>query len=299
LGGFWPAGLEDLKMGVDLVLENARNEAVALGPVAVLAFSVSAVEPPSYSPSSFEARRTSYRLPGLVGDQQPLFGHFSPTGLGIIVTKVSILALSGRLRTVQKRIEELEEEDEEAVMNIELADVLAPSRHKHEVSIWKGFGRNLRVGVLRDLAIISVQRVLELFAMEFLVDKKMGESLVKNIPRSSVRKWERFRDRSTLFYMSKVGASAFKGQIMFWLALFSVNGSIDVYYAYQESKDGTQLQRQGSETLGRKLLVNALRCSAACALAAVGAAVGSAIKPGIGTTLGLNIAPQFAFILIY
>jgi hypothetical protein len=50
-------------------------------------------------------------------------------------------------------------------MQIELADVLAPSRHKHELSVWKGFGRNLRIGVLRDLTILTVQRLYELATM--------------------------------------------------------------------------------------------------------------------------------------
>ncbi|GBG32120.1 Hypothetical Protein FCC1311_083452 [Hondaea fermentalgiana] len=245
----------------------------------------------------------------LLGDQQPMFGHLMPTGLGLIVAKVSIMSLCGRLRTVQKRLEEMEDEDEEAVMNIEVADVLAPSRHKHEVSVWKGFGRNLRVGVLRDVAIVTTQRIYERLAMEFFVDKKMSKSLVKNVPRSALRKWDRFADQSVLLYMQKVGACALKAQVMFWLALFTVNQAIDTYYTYQEAQHArkkgadvnaaaTAVGLHRNETFVNRLILNALRCSGACVLAAVGAAIGSAIKPGTGTTLGMNIAPQFVYVFI-
>mmetsp|Transcript_15665 Transcript_15665/g.25616 ORF Transcript_15665/g.25616 Transcript_15665/m.25616 type:complete len:306 (+) Transcript_15665:619-1536(+) len=234
----------------------------------------------------------------LVGDQQPMFNHFFPGGLGLIVTKVSIVTLSARLRSVQKRIEEIEEEDEEAIMQIELADVLAPSRHRHELSIWGGFSRNLRVGVLRDLSIISLQRVYELFAIKYFVSEKMAKSLVKNGPRSAIRKNDRMMASSMFVYMSKVGTMAFKSQIMFWVALFSVNQAMDTWFTYRNAKRSQAVAFQRNETYMKRLVLNALRCTGGCVLAAVGAAVGSAIKPGLGTSLGMNIAPQFVYIFI-
>ncbi len=244
----------------------------------------------------------------LVGDQQPLLAHLSPAGgLGLILTKVTVLSLSGRLRTVQKRIEELEEEDEEAIMQIELADVLAPSRHKHELSVWKGFGRNLRIGVLRDLAILTVQRLYELATMRWLVGERMARSIVKNAPRSAVRKAERRSaaavDPGPAAFMGQVFVSSLKGQLMFWLALFSVNQGVDTYLTLSERKgagggDLGEAFPRGQESYARRLALNAARCSGGCVLAAAGAALGSAVKPGIGTMLGITIAPNFIYLLV-
>mmetsp|Transcript_14992 Transcript_14992/g.29185 ORF Transcript_14992/g.29185 Transcript_14992/m.29185 type:complete len:312 (-) Transcript_14992:1480-2415(-) len=276
----------------------------------VMALSVAAAPAPPVAEPTLATGGMPVPSEALVGDQQPMFGHLMPTGLGLIVAKVSILALCARLRTVQKRLEEMEEEDEEAVMNIEVADVLAPSRHKHEVSVWRGFGRNLRIGVLRDVAIVTTQRVYERFAMDFVVDSKMAKSLVKNVPRSSLRKWDRLADQGIIVYMSKVGACAFKAQIVFWLALFTVNQAIDTYYTYQEAQTARKknadvnaaaasaVNLHRNETYMNRLIVNALRCSGACVLAAVGAAIGAALKPGTGTTLGMNIAPQFVYAFV-
>lgn len=232
----------------------------------------------------------------LIGDQAPLLGHFYPEGLSFIATKVTVMSLSGRFRSVQKRIEEIEEEDEEAIMQIELSDVLAPSRHKHELSIWKGFGRNLRLGLARDLAIVSVQRIVEIFGMA-LATSKMKKSIVKNIPRSAERKAKRYQSAGTITLIEKVAMAAFKGQICFWVALFTVNQGIDTWFSYKQAHDDNHsLQR--NDTYGRRLVLNFSRCVLGCAFAAIGAAIGTRVKPGIGTTLGLNIAPQFAFILI-
>lgn len=244
----------------------------------------------------------------LIGDQMPLLAHFFPPTLGVIVVKASIIGLSGRYGAVQKRLFEMEEEGEDP----DLADVLAPSRHQHELSIWKGFGLKLREGVLRDLAIYSVQRVYEIFALEFVVERKVFKSLVKNIARSSVRKWDRYQSSGLAMYAGKVGVSAFKGQLLFWLALFTVNQGVDTYYTFfsrgagagasgapgagNDAVVGVDVHR--TETYAKRLVLNALRCATACALAAVGAAVGAAVKPGVGATIGFSIAPQFAFALI-
>eukprot|EP00514_Thraustochytrium_sp_LLF1b_P008356 CAMPEP_0184530992 /NCGR_PEP_ID=MMETSP0198_2-20121128/13280_1 /TAXON_ID=1112570 /ORGANISM="Thraustochytrium sp., Strain LLF1b" /LENGTH=257 /DNA_ID=CAMNT_0026923261 /DNA_START=1803 /DNA_END=2576 /DNA_ORIENTATION=- len=236
----------------------------------------------------------------LIGDQQPFFGHFYPGGLSMILTKVSVLALSGRLRTVQKRIEEMEEEDEEAIMNIELSDVLAPSRHKHELSMWKGFGRNLRLGMIRDLAILSVQRVYEVLSINFIKEESTARAIVKNVPRSAVRKAERYSFSSSLTYINEVSKTAFKGQIMFWLALFTVNQAVDTYFTFYVPGGGNEPVGlpPPRETYRHRLILNAARCAGGCVLAAIGAAIGSQIRPGIGTTLGMNIAPQFVFLLV-
>jgi len=233
---------------------------------------------------------------GLVGDQLPTFGHFYPAGISIVATKVTFITLSARLRVVQKRIEEIEEEDEEAIMQIELADVVAPSRHKHELSIWRGFGKNLRVGVARELAIISTQRAYEHIAMRFFLEDKMSRSIVKNCPRSAARKSTRYKHSSVLVYASKVLHTTLKSQCTFWFALFSVNQAVDTWLTFRPSEQKDMMQR--SETYSRRLLLNALRCMGGCVLAACGAAIGSSIKPGIGTSIGMNMAPQFIFMLV-
>mmetsp|Transcript_2230 Transcript_2230/g.2969 ORF Transcript_2230/g.2969 Transcript_2230/m.2969 type:complete len:278 (-) Transcript_2230:1759-2592(-) len=182
----------------------------------------------------------------MVRDQQPFFGHFYPRFLGKIVLRVCALNICARLREVLRQIDEIEEEDGLEEGRIDPENIYLPSRHRHDLSIWQNFGVNLRFGVFRDLSIITIQRTYELICFNF-VSPKMQKSLVKNLIGSAGRKAKRYS--SNLLIAHKMIPCAIRGQMMYWLAVFTFKEAVDVFETYHKKssfgmeQNGTFLQR--------------------------------------------------------
>lgn len=131
--------------------------------------------PRVFAPAVAEQPLKTWTLRPQVRDQQAFFGHFYPGALSVTVARVSIMSLSMRLKEMHQQIEELQEEEEDEIL---LEHMFAPSNHRHELSIWKNFGRNMRFGIFRDLSIYTLQRIYELLVTPF-VSAKTLKSLVK------------------------------------------------------------------------------------------------------------------------
>mmetsp|Transcript_8749 Transcript_8749/g.10005 ORF Transcript_8749/g.10005 Transcript_8749/m.10005 type:complete len:306 (+) Transcript_8749:344-1261(+) len=224
----------------------------------------------------------------MVRDQQPYFGHFYPRFLGKICLRVVAMTLAARLREVMRQIDEIEEEEGLEEGRIDPENIYLPSRHRHDLSIWQNFGVKLRFGVFRDLSIITIQRTYELICFNF-VSPKMKKSLVKNLVASATRKAKRYS--SKLVVANKMIPCAIRGQMMYWLAVFTFREAVDAYETYHK-KSSFGIEHNG--TFLNRLKNNAIQCTIMCLLSGVGAGVGSSVRPGLGTGFGVMIGPFFA-----
>jgi len=184
-------------------------------------------------------------------------------------------------KVVTKAIEELPEEEVDA---IDIADVFDPRRSNHRLNIWAGMKDKFKAGVARDLTITTTLRAYEHLAV-WALPYKPAHKLVKSVALSAVRKSARTDSPAKL--AMGVFPMAFKSQALYWLAVFSVTLSVDVWH--NKPKSLLVFLKQARHTLFKGL--------ACTTFAALGAAVGTLIRPGIGTQIGLLVAPQFVLIL--
>ena len=240
---------------------------------------------------------TLYLQDELLPDQTPAFKHLTPKGLFISFVRQSVLVLGARMQVVTKRIDELEDDEED---ELSLSDIFSPAKHRHEFSMWRGFLPCLKLGMVREALVTTFQRTYELVAIQSL-RRELASRLVKDIAKSSTRKAARYAAQKMTLSI-KVARTALLGNVTFYAASFTVSQLIDTWETAKASVDDddpaarafAQAKRSGYL---RRLANNAVRCTGMCVFAAFGAAVGTHIKPGLGTTLGVIFAPNVFLLL--
>jgi hypothetical protein len=226
--------------------------------------------------------------------------------LSYVTGKVSAMVFINRLNFITMQVQEMEKDQGELMAeDIELMDILSPTRSKHELNVWKGFLPKVKVGVFFECNVLGVFHCLEFLARKFL-SPKTAKQLTKQVSASAARKYARatVANWTTTELASKVFRTTFKAQTLYWSALFIVSVTFD---AINTSFNNNGRTSSSSSNLAlfaprvkiegsflRRTWVNFVDCSKKCLLTAVGASLGTLVRPGLGTVMGMMILPSLA-----
>lgn len=217
--------------------------------------------------------------------------------LGYVTGKVSATVFVQRLNFVTLQLQEMEREDEISD-ELEIQDILSPTRYQHELSVWKGFVPKVKAGVFFELNVTWTFYLLDDVACRSF-SAKVAKSLTKPVPASAVRKSLRasIQGWSTGQLASKVFSTTVRAQSMYWSALFIVSVAFDAISSMNLKSLPTlaALFVPRSKIEGnflRRSRINFIRCTLGCFLTGVGAALGTLLRPGLGTTVGMIVMPQ-------
>ncbi|KAH9254104.1 hypothetical protein BASA81_007979 [Batrachochytrium salamandrivorans] len=264
------------------------------------------------SPRSSTTTRGDYRnlnvglLPGSLFPR-PKQALFSLTYLSM---KVSVSVFVQRLSFVTRQIKEMEDELVNSEEEIDLWDIFSPNRTRHEWNVWQGFAQRAKLGVVFEVCVQSFY-LLEQAVVANLCSPETFHRLFKSIPESAIRKSASagFRGWSQPMLAYKVFHTAFRGQVMYWTALFVVSVVFDLANVLPQSlspatppppgkatatgSSAVTVSRARRNTMQSRVYALAVKCLMGCGLAAVGAAVGTLIKPGFGTSTGMFVLSSF------
>jgi len=220
--------------------------------------------------------------------------------LAFLTGKVSAMVFVQRLNQVTLQVQELEK-DKELSDDIEVMDILSPTRHKHELNVWKGFMPRVKIGVFFECNVAGVFHLLERTAVHNL-SSKTARALTKNVASSAIRKSARstMYSWSTVELFDRVFSSTFRAQTLYWSALFIVSVAFDAVSTLNGKYNNGPISslfvpRYKIEgPFVRRTWMMFVDCTKKCLLTAIGASIGSLIRPGIGTTLGMVFLPSLA-----
>lgn len=273
----------------------------------MLAPSSSSSSPRSSLPST---TRVDYRnlnvglLPGSLfpRPKQALFS------LAYLSMKVSVSVFVQRLNFVTRQIKEMEDELVNSEEEIDLWDIFSPNRTRHEWNVWQGFAQRAKLGVVFEVCVQSFY-LLEQAVVANLCSPEAFHRLFKSIPDSAIRKSASagFRGWSQPMLAYKVFHMAFRGQVMYWTALFVVSVVFDLANVLPQSlapaalpgkttgpaANAATVSRTRRSATQSRVYALAVKCLMGCGLAALGAAVGTLIKPGFGTSTGMFVLSSF------
>jgi hypothetical protein len=220
--------------------------------------------------------------------------------LAYLTGKVSAMVFVSRLNFITLQVQEMEK-DQELSDDIELLDILSPTRNKHELNVWKGFLPKVKLGVFFECNVIGVFHLLETICRKAF-SYKTARSLTKQVSASAIRKSARATAEgwTTTELAGKVLNTTFKAQTLYWSALFIVSVSFDAIQSLngkyaQSGMLALFVPRVKIEgTFWKRTWVNFVDCSKKCFLTALGASIGTLIRPGLGTTVGMVFFPSLA-----
>ena len=224
--------------------------------------------------------------------------------LAYLTGKVSAMVFVNRLNFITLQVQEMEK-DQELSDDIELLDIMSPTRSKHELNVWKGFLPKVKLGVFFECNVIGMFQLLETLCRKTFTYKTV-RSLTKQVNASAVRKSARAAAAgwTSSELAGKMFSTALRAQTLYWTALFLVSVGFDAMHTLvANSNNGKNpsgilalfVPRTKIEgTFWRRTFVNFVDCSKKCVLTAVGAAVGTLVRPGLGTTVGMVFFPSLA-----
>lgn len=217
----------------------------------------------------------------LLPDQASLFSGLQPRMVGFYSVKVAMLVLTKRLNVVVKKLEVMDEKDEELSDDVDMSMVFSPTKHEHELNIWQGFASHFKTGLGKELSVNSLLRLFE-HVIVFAFDYRVARSMTKNGAYSAIRKVQRGYGGFTL--CAKVFQSTLKSQALSWVSLFVVHTLFDVVFIVvpppqQKPEDGSNKMYNGKVL--RIVKTNAKSFLVGYVCSAIGATIGTMIKPGM------------------
>ncbi|KAG8391226.1 hypothetical protein BUALT_Bualt01G0165800 [Buddleja alternifolia] len=144
--------------------------------------------------------------------------------------------------------------------------------------------------IIRETSVVTTRRVLERLAVHY-VSQRMAWKLLKDVPKSAIRKAGRGMPTST--YVFSVSRTTFRGHFLGVLASWIVQVGIDIYRFFTSisKKESDTLDTQEQvEILGKKVYGATIRCGASLIFASIGAGIGATlIRPSTGQWIGCAI----------
>ncbi|XP_020522052.1 uncharacterized protein LOC18432839 isoform X1 [Amborella trichopoda] len=147
--------------------------------------------------------------------------------------------------------------------------------------------KNSVIQIFRETTVVTTRRVLERIAVHY-VSRRMAWKLLKDMPKSATRKYQRGTPTVLLFY--GVAKSTLRGHFLGVAASWLVQVGIEIYrcvHVFVESSD-EDLRSEQIQLLWRNVWGATLRCGASLAFAPIGAGFGAAIiHPSLGQWVGI------------
>uniref|UniRef100_A0A5B7AQU8 Isopentenyl-diphosphate delta-isomerase n=1 Tax=Davidia involucrata TaxID=16924 RepID=A0A5B7AQU8_DAVIN len=143
--------------------------------------------------------------------------------------------------------------------------------------------------IIRESTVVTTRRVLERLAVHY-VSQRMAWKLLKDVPKSAIRKAERGMPTSVYFFC--VSRTTFRGHFLGVAASWLVQVGIDIYRFFSsifnpnEETDKVDKAEQ-VQLLAKKVYGTTVRCSASLVFASIGAGIGATLfRPSAGQWIG-------------
>ncbi|XVF33879.1 hypothetical protein REPUB_Repub18cG0009400 [Reevesia pubescens] len=166
-------------------------------------------------------------------------------------------------------------------------DFLQDTQEEHHVDLVVPFNKSVKQ-IIRETTVVTTRRVLERLAVIY-VSQRMAWKLLKDVPKSAVRKSQ--RGMPTTVYFFRVSRTTFRGHLLGVAAAWIVQTGIEIYRCFSritnsEESDGVNITEQ-AKLLGKKISGVTIRCGASLIFASIGAGIGATlIRPSIGQWIG-------------
>ncbi|XP_031105065.1 uncharacterized protein LOC116009977 [Ipomoea triloba] len=205
-------------------------------------------------------------------EQKPLLSAFYWRNFALTSLR-SLLLFYLPLLEPHAKMEDDDEDDE---------DFLQDSQEEQRVDLITPLKKSAKQ-ICRETTVVTTRRVLERLAVHY-VSQRMAWKLLKDVPRSAVRKAG--RGMPTLVYIYSVTRTTFRGHCLGVLASWIVQVGIDICRLFR-SKDDSE---EKVMLLGKKVYIATVRCGASLVFASIGAGIGASfLRPSTGQWIGCAI----------
>lgn len=206
-------------------------------------------------------------------EQKPLLSAFYWRNFALTSLR-SLLLFYLPLLEPHAKMEDDDEDDE---------DFLQDSQEEQRVDLITPLKKSAKQ-ICRETTVVTTRRVLERLAVHY-VSQRMAWKLLKDVPRSAVRKAG--RGMPTLVYIYSVTRTTFRGHCLGVLASWIVQVGIDICRLFRSKDDDTE---EKVRLLGKKVYIATVRCGASLVFASIGAGIGASfLRPSTGQWIGCAI----------
>ncbi|CAL1392895.1 unnamed protein product [Linum trigynum] len=232
----------------------------------------------SASSSVFQHDSLKYTNKEYYFDVKPLFSAFEAKQLAMTSVRSFLLYY---LPLLEPRVHTEEDDD----------DFLQDVRDERPVDLVVPFRKSVKQ-IARETTVVTTRRILERLAVHY-VSQRMAWKLLKDIPKSAMRKAE--RGLPTTLYIFRVSRTTFRGHFLGVAASWIVQVGIETYRFFNRlAKSEEEITRVAKseqvKILGKKVTGVTLRCGASLVFAAIGAGITAAIvRPTTGQWIGCAI----------
>ncbi|XP_030541365.2 uncharacterized protein LOC115748863 [Rhodamnia argentea] len=206
-------------------------------------------------------------------EMKPLFSAFEFRNFALTSLRSFLQSYLPLLQSIIQ-----EEEDE---------NFLQDDREERHVDMVVPFKNSVKQ-IIRETTVVTTRRVLERLAVQY-VSQRMAWKLLKDVPKSTTRKAQ--RGMPALVYIWSVSRTTFRGQVLGTAATWLVQVGIETYRCLSrifKSKEEDEVDPvEQVVTLGKKVYIVTMKCSASLFFASIGAGIGAAImRPSLGQWVG-------------
>ncbi|KAK6934583.1 hypothetical protein RJ641_034738 [Dillenia turbinata] len=169
-------------------------------------------------------------------------------------------------------------------------DFLADSQERN-VDLVVPFKKSVKQ-IIRETSVVTTRRILERVAVHY-VSQRMAWKLLKDVPRSSIRKAQRGMPFYTYFYC--VSKTTFRGHFLGVAASWMVQVTIETYRFFRSllkpNEDGEKVNTaEQVKLLGLRVYGASMRCGASLVFASIGAGIcATLIHPSTGQWIGCAV----------
>ncbi|KAJ7982398.1 Isopentenyl-diphosphate delta-isomerase [Quillaja saponaria] len=153
--------------------------------------------------------------------------------------------------------------------------------------------------IIRESTVVTTRRILERIAVHY-VSQRMAWKLLKDVPKSAVRKAG--RGMSTKTYFICVSRTTFRGHFLAVAASWLVQVGIEIYRVFSSLVNSKEENNNGAEQLrllGLKVSTTTVRCGASLVFASIGAGIGATLfRPSAGQWIGCAVGDMAGPIVV-
>ncbi|GMY30987.1 Isopentenyl-diphosphate delta-isomerase [Fagus crenata] len=224
----------------------------------------------------FQHDSLRYRTKEYTLELKPLFSAFEWRALAMTSLRSFLMFY---LPLLEPRTD-IEEDDD---------DFLQDNQEERHVDLVVPFKKSVKQ-IFRETTVVTTRRVLERIAVHY-VSQRMAWKLLKDVPKSAVRKAG--RRMPTLVYFYSVSKTTFRGHFLGVAASWLVQVGIEIYRFFSSIfKDGSDDldKEERVKILGKKVSCATVRCGSSLVFASIGAGIGATlIRPSIGQWIGCAV----------
>lgn len=167
-------------------------------------------------------------------------------------------------------------------------DFLQDTQDGRHVDLVVPFKKSMKQ-IVRETTVVTTRRILERLAIHY-VSQRMAWKLLKDVPKSAVRKAH--RGMPTLVYFFRVSRTTFRGHFLGVAASWLVQVGIEIFRCFSritnsEEEENQVNKSEQAKVLGKKVSGITIRCGASLVFASIGAGIGAVlIRPSSGQWIG-------------